>query len=338
MIDIRPFDFRRDWKPFCQLYQKTFGHEVNKTYCDWKFLNNPFGEAFGFAAWDSDKLIGFVSVWPLRFCFDGEDIIACSGGDTMVDIEYRKQGLFTRLTQILLEEMNKRGWLFRYSAPGTMSYPGYIRKLNHRLIDILPYRVKFHPGRMIYKKLFNTPNKKIDNHFSCSYHDLTVRTLDKFDDAFDQLWEDTKSQFRLSVQRSSRFLNWRYCQHPFYSYLILSCEDKKDLVGFAIIRGANLVELWGKQDLSVYMALLNSAEKLWKTADQAMTHSWFTGDPLIDIALKNNGWRNYTFRKRILGLYLEQPLICYGNPNFRNSTAIFDSSIWRFSMGDVDSM
>jgi predicted N-acetyltransferase YhbS len=166
MTDIKPFDFRRDWKQFCQLYQKTFGREVNKAYCDWKFLNNPFGEAFGFAAWDNNKLIGFVSVWPLRFCFDGEEIIACSGADTMVDIEYRKQGLFTKLTQILLEEMNKRGWLFRYSAPGIMSYPGYIKKLNHQLIGNLPYRVKLHPARMIYKKLFNNLNKKIDSHFT----------------------------------------------------------------------------------------------------------------------------------------------------------------------------
>jgi hypothetical protein len=46
--------------------------------------------------------------------------------------------------------------------------------------------------------------------------------------------------------------------------LILSCEDNNDLVGFAIIRGGNLVELWGKRNLNVYMALLNSAEKLWK--------------------------------------------------------------------------
>jgi hypothetical protein len=191
---------------------------------------------------------------------------------------------------------------------------------------------------MIYRKLFNHLNRKMDTHFTYSYHNLTVRTVDKFESAFDLLWEDTKSRFRLSVERSSRFLNWRYCQHPFYSYLILSCEDQDDLVGFATIRGGNLVELWGKKDLNVYTALLKSAEKLWKTAGQVMTHSWFTGDPLIDIALKKNGWRNYTFRRRPLGLYLEQPLICYGNPSFLNSTAIFDSSTWRFSMGDVDSM
>jgi hypothetical protein len=338
MTDIKPFDFRRDWKPFCQLYQKTFGREINKAYCDWKFLNNPFGEAFGFGAWHRDKLAGFVCVWPLRFWFREEEITACSGGDTMVDIEYRKQGLFTKLTQILLEEMNKRRWLFRYSAPGIMSYPGYIKKLNHHLIGILPYRIKLHPLRMVRKKFFKNLTKEIRSDFVCTYQKLTVRTLDKFDNRFDLLWSDTKRQFDLCVQRSSSFLNWRYCQHPFYSYWILSCEDRGDPVGFAVIRGGNLVELWGRKNLNVYMALLSSAEKLWKIAGQDITHTWFMGDDLIDTALKKNGWRNYPYRRRPFGLYREQPLIYYCNPGFENSRILFEGATWRFSMGDVDSM
>jgi predicted acetyltransferase len=117
MISIRHFDFRKDWQEFCRLYLEVYGREVNKEYCDWKFLNNPFGEALGFGAWDQEKLIGFVAVWPMRFCLDGKEIISCAGGDTMVDISYRRQGLFTKLTLQLLEKMNQKikpssGWFF----------------------------------------------------------------------------------------------------------------------------------------------------------------------------------------------------------------------------------
>jgi len=335
---IKPFDFRTEWPQFCGLYQKVFDGVVDKAYVDWKFLLNPFGEACGLGAWHEDNLVGFVAVWPLHFILNGKEITASAGGDTMVDKEFRKQGLFRKMTLQLLEEMTKRGWLFRYSAPGVMSYPGYIKTLHHHLVGLLPYWIKIHPARILRVKLFGLSDKTITSSFEYRYKRLTVKIIDNFDQRFDKLWQETNELFNLSVMANSSYFNWRYFQNPFLAYLILSCEDEQGPCGFAVIRGGNLVELRSGRNPDIYDALLSASDKIWKITGQDMNHAWFLSDTLLESALKKNGWYNYKYKIRPFGLYKEQPLICYVNADSEVTTAVNDCKTWRFSMGDIDCM
>lgn len=338
MIDIRPFDFEKDWSQFCRLYHAVYGRQVDQAYVNWKFLENPAGEAFGYGAWDGENLVGFVSLTPYRFCIQGEEHTASQGADTMVLKDYRGQGLFTKLTQRLLEEMNRRGWLWRYSAPGPMSYPGYVSKLGHRQVTELPYLVKLRSIRIL-KSLLRIGGKARETAgFRMAYHSYRVRMLREFDERFDQLWERTKKDHKLSVVKSSAHLNWRFARHPFYRYQTLTVEDDGRLKGFAVIRGGNLLEMYGEVDSDLYKALAKAADKVWRSQGQDISHAWILGDNLAFRALKNQGWTEWRSRFRPFGLYPRQPLIVYPNPGQEKAAMALKAGYWRFSMGDVDCM
>ncbi len=338
MIDIKPFDFTKDWSQFCRLYHTVYGSSIDQAYVNWKLLDNPFGQAFGYGAWDGDKLVGFVALTPYRFCIKGEEHTASQGADTMVDPDYRGQGLFTRLTQNLLEEMNRRGWLWRYSAPGQMSYPGYVNKLGHRTVAVLPYLVKLRPAN-IFKALLRIrkPSREIAG-FRLGYHSYRIRMVKEFDDRFDQLWERTKNDHPISVVKSSAYLNWRYVKHPLYKHQILTVEDQGRMKGFAVIRGGNLLEMCGEVDTDMYQTLAKAAEKVWRSQGQDISHTWIMGDRLAVEALMKTGWRLWKSKFRPFGLYLKQPLIVYPNPKQEKADLALKPGNWRFSMGDVDCM
>lgn len=336
MIDIKSFDFRKNWCQFCGLYHAVYGRPVDQAYVNWKFLENPAGEAFGYGAWDSDRLVGFVSLTPYRVCINGEEHTASQGADTMVDAEYRGQGLFTKLTQNLLDEMNKRGWLWRYSAPGHMSYTGYVNKLGHRLVAVLPYLVKLRP-RLILKTMLRLGGKSKENiGFRMGYHSYRVRMVKEFDERFDQLWERTKNDHHISVVKSSSYLKWRYTRHPLHRHQILSVEDQGRMKGFTVLRGGNLLEMYGEVDSDLYKTMAKAIEKVWRSQGQGISHAWMLGDRLAFQALKNRGWTEWRSRFRLFGLYPRQQLIVYPNPGQDKAILALKPGYWKFSMGDID--
>ncbi len=338
MIDIRPFDFVKNWSQFCGLYHSVYGRAVDQAYVNWKFLESPAGKAFGFGAWEDEKLVGFVALCPYKFVIEGSEVTACQGGDTMVDGAYRGQGLFTRLTQRLLEEMNIRNYLFRYSAPGKMSYPGYVNKLGHRKVAVLPYYVNISKWRVLRAILGVKTNIKDTAGFRMAYHSYRVRMVKGFDERFDQLWMRTKSDHHISTVKDSNYLKWRYSRHPFYKYQVLTVEDEGRLKGFAVIRGGNLLEMYGEMDTDAYKALAKALNKIWRSQGQDMSHAWILGNRLAARALMNNGWRVWESRFRPFGLYPPQPLIVYPNPSMENASLALRPGYWNFSMGDVDCM
>lgn len=66
MLRVAPFDFARDWAQYCSLYHRLHGHPVDQAYVNWRFLENPAGQEFGFGDWDSSKLVGFAGMEPRK--------------------------------------------------------------------------------------------------------------------------------------------------------------------------------------------------------------------------------------------------------------------------------
>lgn len=337
MIDIRQFDFKGDWSQFCRLYHAVYGRPVDQAYVNWKFLENPAGEALGYGAWDKDKLVGFTAIWPYRFIINGEISMACQGGDTMVHASYRGQGIFTKMALNLLEKMIQLDWLFRYSTPSKMSYPGYISKLGHRFIAELPYYVKVRPVFYIKYALGIMSRENVTTGFRMGYHSYRVRLEKEFDERFDLLWERTRNDHRINVVKTSAYLNWRYTKHPLHKHQILTVEDEGRLKGFAVIRGGNLLEMYGEVDTDAYKTLAKALRRIWRSQGQDMSHAWFLGDRLaVQALIKNNKWREWRHRCRPFGLYQPQPLIVYPNPGQKKAALALKAGNWRFTMGDID--
>lgn len=338
MIEIREFDFGKECPAFMGLYYTVYKKAVNEAYCQWKFIDNPFGQAFGFGAWDGDNLVGFVALTPYQFIIEGQVHTASQGADTMVHPNYRGKGLFVDLTSELLDEMNKKGWWLRYSAPGKMSCPGYIKKLEHKTITILPYWVKIRPMSYVRYNLgqrVNINTKKVDIYKKGG---LDIKIVKVFSPEYGNLWEKMKSNHILSIVKNSLYLNWRYANHPLFNNTILECKENGELAGYAVLHGGNLLDLCSGGRGNVCEGLLKVAETIWRGTNCVMSHAWILGEPSLDRGLKTNGWVKYGLKPRPFGIYPEQPIICYVNPGIEKATVALNPDKWRFCMGDVDCM
>ena len=63
----------------------------------------------------------------------------------------------------------------------------------------------------------------------------SVELATKFDDRFDRLWDRAQSQFAITTERSSKFLNWRYrdcCDDEFRTLCL--CDTTGELAGYAV--------------------------------------------------------------------------------------------------------
>jgi GNAT superfamily N-acetyltransferase len=338
MMEIRPFDFAKESGQFCLLYHRVYGPTVGENYVRWKFLENPSGPAFGFGAWDGERLAGFVALTPYRFAMSGEEILAAQGADTMVLAEYRGKGLFVELSERLLEGLRERRLLFRYSAPGLMSYPGYLKKLKHELVTYLPYWVKFRPIQWAKRKLGMKDQETNMAAVQLSFNEYSVASIDRFGPEYDSFEKESRKENTISIIKNSAYLNWRYASHPLYTPAILECRKNGLLAGYAVLHGGNLLELLAGEDNKAYDCLIRSAEAFWNISGCVMSHGWFLGEPESEKALKDNGWVKYGLSPRPFGLYPCQPLICYANPDIGRARSVFKADSWRFSMGDVDCM
>lgn len=338
MINITDFDFNQNASEFIDLFNLVFKRKIDLNYLKWKFLDTPFGRGFGFGAWDKSKLVGFVGVWPLKLWAEDKEVSACAGGDTMVDPAYRGKGIFTQLTQRLLHKIDETDLIFRYSVPGKMSYPGYIKKLNHKLVCFLPYYIKVHPLTWLKSKIVSPQDLTQLSNFRYNYKNLTLKVTHTIDSRYDQLWNETRQRVKLGIIHNSSYLDWRFIRNPEKDYLILCCEENTKLVGFAVIRQANLVEIWAQENINAYTAMLRAADQVWKRLNHPITHSWTMGDSIAVKALKNNLWFNYNIQKRPFGLYQDQPLICYNNPSIPDSETFMMQKKWLFSMTNIDFM
>jgi hypothetical protein len=55
--------------------------------------------------------------------------------------------------------------------------------------------------------------------------DVGIETLDSFGDDYDELWGSLRGRFSLVQDRDAGFMNWRYVDHPIFTYDIFACRS-----------------------------------------------------------------------------------------------------------------
>ncbi|WP_170106671.1 GNAT family N-acetyltransferase [Christiangramia gaetbulicola] len=94
----------------------------------WKHLENPFGKSYGLLAFDGTEIIGLRMFMFWKFWEPSEEnlILALRPVDTVVDKNYRGQGIFKRLTLMGLEKFNG-DHSFIFNTPNKNSLPGLLK-------------------------------------------------------------------------------------------------------------------------------------------------------------------------------------------------------------------
>jgi len=93
----------------------------------WEHRRNPFGETQGWGAFDGERMVGLRHFlrWEYR-ARDGSVGKALRAVDTVTHPDYRRRGIFRRLTLGSLRDIADEGVRFIFNTPNEQSLPGYL--------------------------------------------------------------------------------------------------------------------------------------------------------------------------------------------------------------------
>lgn len=153
-------------KEIFDLFQKSFDKPIDELLWHWAYLNNPNGDPIVSLYFDEDILAGHYAIIPisLNHMKIGK-IKAALSMTTMVDIPYRRNGIFVDQANEVYEEAIKLGYKLVYGFPNKNSAPGFKKRLGWTLEDNL-YIAKF-----TYHELDNLNKQNYTNAIHFNHQD-----------------------------------------------------------------------------------------------------------------------------------------------------------------------
>ena len=132
---------------------------------------------------------------------------------------------------------------------------------------------------------------------------LTMRSVNHFDDSFDELWLSIEKRRTVAVTKNAEYLNWRYVECPVRPYGQIAAYHGDTLQGLAVFsidkgrHDAYLLELLARDDdpeTMRYLAL-HVLRKL-KANDMGLVAASFPENSKATAVLKELGFKSWATR------------------------------------------
>ena len=102
-IQIRPYE-SADRERFLSLYQTVWDQSRSVDWFRWRFEENPYRDGVQMIVAEVDgELVGVEPILPFRLVTIASTYDVYQPVDWMVHPDYRRQGVFTRMTEALFE-------------------------------------------------------------------------------------------------------------------------------------------------------------------------------------------------------------------------------------------
>ena len=135
-----------DEKKIFSLFHKVYKKHMGKSECikhwKWEYKNDLIKRIEILLAFDNNKIIGHYAVIPIRMKIKNENYMISLSLDTMTHIDYRGQGIFTKLASKLYTNLGKSGIPITYGFPNALSILGFVNKLNWFEISDVPIYIR----------------------------------------------------------------------------------------------------------------------------------------------------------------------------------------------------
>ncbi len=343
-IEVRPMS-RSDVPHVLSLLRRALGSESragNLAYWDWKHEQNPFGSSPCLVAEAEGAIIGLRAFlrWELRW--QGGTVRAVRAVDTATDREWRRRGIFSKLTRGLLAECEQEGVGLVFNTPNDRSRPGYL-KMGWRIVGRPPLLVRARSPLRIAATLLRRTAKASTDAGQVPGFPSVADLLNHVDvERFIGLDREPRGaeggQARapaalLSTSSSPRYLAWRYRDVPGVSYSA-SWDDRHP--GAALI--FSLKERTGLRELSLAEVLVASAGDIGQAA-RLLRNLCRQSDADYALAVAGAGTAARSALRRAFFLPVpgRGPVLC-ARPLAAGPAAsdVFDLRNWRLSLGDLE--
>jgi hypothetical protein len=262
---VRSADVNNDKREIVEFLERNHAVDSNPARFDWLYRNAPAGPARVWISSDSKsrEMIGMAAAFPRQICLQGKVQEGWVLGDFCIASAHRSLGPALQLQRACLAGIESDGKSLFYDFPSTAMVAVYrrlgmdpgetITRLAHplrlnRQVDAL---VKYKPVANIVSSLVNKGLALHDRKIRQSGGTITI-VEGGCDEEFTQLADSVASKVGVCLQRSKEYLNWRYLQHPYRRYEILTMRNAGLLTSYAVVseegRHLNLADVFGKQE------------------------------------------------------------------------------------------
>ena len=254
----------------------------------------------------------------------GEKMMASLSFDTGTHPEYRRQGIFKTIGDHHFKEEGKQNINFSTGFPNENFWPGG-KKFNWHALCPIPL----------------LENQQVSNIHVGKTSKFDLLEIKKFDDEFKGFSESFKHEIPIYLNRTQRYLNWRFVEKPNlknrnYEYLKFKILDKSgELIAFIVTKFfqsdehtiLHLVDYLAPNDADIFQFIFNFLIETAKT-HKINTISMFLNryQPLSEY-LRKFGF-TYVDTKRVF--------IIRTNNDLLDRETLFEEKNHYMTMGDSD--
>ena len=333
----------------------------------WEWIDTWKGQGSMWLAFDEDRekddqLVMQYSLIPTPFSVWGESYPAGKTENCMSHPDLRGKGLYFPHEQQSFEEAKKRFQIF-FTTAGDVAKgaAGAVRrKLGYVAFDSWAYYVflinKDYLNNLLFSRLKNfrriplfisrtlsaALSTLFSYYFKMHFPPKPVgdfRVFGKNDapmQEIEDLWEQNKTYYGITVDRKSRYLKWRINQNPYFDYVYVLNYKENRLVGYAIIslnhNNAFLIEdiLAEKSDMSIFDEIISYL--IWYAKDAgvaAVSCGTLEGNAILKSIFARNKFVDVeAFRSRITRKERSKEFHVFFSPEIKCKQNPLDPQNW----------
>ncbi len=215
---------RKNFNILIPLMKDCFGMNVDLSYFEWKYLDNPAGFVEGYYAIcnKNNEVAAYYGGIAQNYFINGKSIKVIQSCDTMTHSMHRRKGLFQMLVKHCDNELALRNELFIIGFGGSKTAPGYLKYGWKKL-----FKVKNYFLLPIFIHLFYRINKQ----FSLQIN----KDLIGIEHLLELNSKKISKKNKYYINRSFDFYNWRI-KNPLHTYKVakLKHEDHEQISSYII--------------------------------------------------------------------------------------------------------
>jgi hypothetical protein len=261
-------------------------------------------------------VVGFIFLVPIRVRVRGENHLAATGTNLVIQSDYRNTFGYVKLIRQFEQTLRDNDIPLHFSfisednykqlrAPGnqtTYTVTLLLRPLNFKTLIEAYFPRKWQrfisrqASWLVSPFFFRKP-------FLRSSNDIVVRTIEEFDGRFDEFWRQTRDKYPVMVIRDRAFLSWRFAPVSGRHYHILVAQQRDRMLGYVVMRCATV---WGVKtglildllmidhplQMEVGACLVSQAEAFFRTQEMSLAAGLMVPRAFEYRILLNSGYRH----------------------------------------------
>jgi len=314
---IRLIDKDNEIDAFRELFKSVFNKKMTTELWKWKYFENPMvsNQPLIYITEYEGKIVGARPILPNRMKFGVKILKVAQPCDTMVHPEHRRKGIFTKMTNFAIRDIQKRGFSLFYSFPNPLVGRIYenVRSLGWQNISKTnpSYKI-FSPEKVVSSKIsrkilrniaqtvlrfLSSRKSKLPTIIPAKSYDINEERM--IIEEIEELWKRFSENFKISTVRNKEYLEWRFLKHSENDYRFFTARKNKGLLGYFvtnIVKNLNLIEgriidyVIKDNGKEVFLSLLLEALEKFKKEGCDVVSTWAFTQPEFQPILDRCGF------------------------------------------------